>query len=80
MADLTTETVAKARICEKCGDELSWRECYNCEDGFVDHDCGEDCCCCLDPEPNVECDICNGNTGWYVCTTCSPVGDLDDFS
>lgn len=22
------------------------------------HDCGEDTCCCLDPEPNVPCDFC----------------------
>jgi len=63
----------------KCGDRLSWRECYNCNDGFTHHDCGEDCCCCLDPEDNVECDICNGNGGWYVCVSCSPGGELDDY-
>lgn len=24
------------------------------------HDCGEDCCSCLEPEPNVTCDVCDG--------------------
>jgi hypothetical protein len=44
-----------------------WRECWNCGgDLYVDHDCGEDTCCCLWPEDNVKCDICNGNGGWYL--------------
>lgn len=30
------------------------------------HDCGEDCCCCLDPEEITHyCDICGG-TGEFV--------------
>jgi len=57
------------KTCE-CGTELEWKECYNCEDGFSDHDCGEDCCCCLDPEPNVTCDICEGEGGWMACPLC----------
>ena len=44
-----------------------WIDCWNCdENGFVDHDCGEDSCCCLDPEPNVRCDICKGKGGWWA--------------
>lgn len=63
----------KIHTCEKCGWELSWRDCWNCdEDGFSDHDCGEDCCCCLHPEPNVRCDICNGESGWLACSMCYP--------
>lgn len=35
--------------------------CWQCGgDGYSCHDCGEDCCCCADPMPNVKCDICNG--------------------
>ena len=37
-----------AEVCTTCQNEKFWRECYNCEDGFSDHDCGEDCCCCLE--------------------------------
>jgi hypothetical protein len=58
------------RVC-KCGTHLEWRECYalDCEDGYY-HDCGEDCCCCLHPEPNVTCDICEGEGGWLACPLC----------
>lgn len=41
-----------------------WQECWNCSDGFTGHDCGEDCCACLEPEDNVICDICDGDGGW----------------
>lgn len=56
-------------MCPKCGCcEMVWEECEYCdEDGFVDHDCGEDCCCCADPEPNVTCDVCRGVGGFWVC-------------
>ena len=53
--------------CPHCGSSVSWVDCENCDDGFSGHECGEDCCCCLDPEPNVVCYICNGDGGWYVC-------------
>ena len=58
--------------CKKCGSCMFWRDCYNCEDGFSYHDCGEDCCCCFNPEPNVRCDICLGKTGWWQCMHCNP--------
>ena len=56
-------------VCERCGCcSQEWVECYNCDDdGMTDHDCGEDSCCCLEPWNNVQCDICNGKTGWYAC-------------
>ncbi len=42
-----------------------WIDCWNCGgEGYSDHDCGEDTCCCLHPEDNVVCDICHGNGGW----------------
>lgn len=56
--------------CDKCGAELEWMECYNCNEGFTHHDCGEDVCACLDPEDDVVCDICEGECGWYACPCC----------
>lgn len=55
--------------CRRCGccDEV-WEDCQNCGgDGLEGHDCGEDSCCCLSPEDNRQCDICDGDGGWYVC-------------
>jgi hypothetical protein len=47
--------------------------CWNCGgEGYSGHDCGEDCCCCLHPEDNVRCDICNGKGGWLICLGCHP--------
>jgi hypothetical protein len=44
--------------------------CYNCEDGLTgDIDCGEDCCACLNPEPDVICDVCGGIGYWFVEST-----------
>ena len=53
--------------CARCGSSCDYVECDNCDDGYSDHDCGEDCCCCAYPEPNVECDICRGHGGWQAC-------------
>lgn len=42
-----------------------WRECWQCGgEGLYGHDCGDDCCCCLNPEENMICDICDGEGGW----------------
>lgn len=40
-------------VCETCGGE-----------GVNGHDCGEDTCCCLQPEENVSCQTCDGEGGW----------------
>lgn len=53
----------------------TWEDCYNCEEGYSDHDCGEDTCCCLNPEPNVVCDVCDGKGGWWKCDRCGKCGD-----
>lgn len=46
--------------------EGEWTDCWNCGgSGYSHHDCGEDCCACLDPEPNVPCDVCGGKGGWF---------------
>jgi len=42
-----------------------WEECSNCGgEGIAGHDCGEDTCCCLRPEENMTCYICEGKGGW----------------
>lgn len=66
-------------ICPKCGREMDWEECWNCDEyGFSHHDCGEDSCCCLYPENNVVCDICDGKGGWYRCFHCHPEEQIGD--
>lgn len=48
-------------------DGRTWRECWDCGgEGVTYHDCGEDTCCCLDPQPNVRCETCEGARGWYL--------------
>lgn len=53
--------------CARCGSSMDYERCDQCEDGYSHHDCGEDCCPCLDPEPNVVCDQCDGDGGWHTC-------------
>ena len=53
--------------CPICGSIMEWVDCYNCEEGYSHHDCGEDCCCCAEPENNIPCDICRGEGGWMQC-------------
>lgn len=49
--------------CECCA--VEWEECWACAgDGYLGHDCGEDTCCCLDPEDNIVCDVCHGEGGY----------------
>lgn len=46
--------------CPVCGADMEWVDCwYGCDEGYF-HDCGEDCCCCLEPEPNQPCPECHG--------------------
>jgi hypothetical protein len=72
MTNLSADLVPENRVCGQHGHK-QWVDCYNCGgEGYSDHDCGEDCCCCLDPEPNVECDICEGDGGWWACFSCNP--------
>lgn len=55
--------------CPKCGHEAYERMC-GCDEGYDGHDCGEDVCCCLDPEENGVCDECEGH-GYHVwCRRC----------
>lgn len=64
--------------CEKHRSEKCWVDCWNCGgEGVSHHDCGEDCCACLNPEDNVCCDNCHGEGGYKLCVTCAP-GAFDD--
>lgn len=54
--------------CGRCGSSIAFEECPNCGgEGVTSHDCGEDCCCCADPEDNVPCDACKGDGTFAVC-------------
>ena len=54
-------------MCARCGSSCDWTDCEQCDGGYDGHDCGEDCCCCPFPEPNVLCDVCGGHGGWWGC-------------
>jgi len=54
--------------CEVCGCELERERCDQCGgEGYWGHDCGEDVCCCLDPEENERCERCDGEGSWWYC-------------
>jgi hypothetical protein len=54
--------------CAECGGDADRELCFKCDGQGVDgHECGEDCCVCLDPEDNVPCDVCDGEGGWWYC-------------
>lgn len=57
-------------LCQICGSETHWEDCWHCggEGGF--HDCGEDCCCCLDKEEIThDCQECHGDGGYLQCVS-----------
>lgn len=57
-------------ICDGNG----WVPCWNtCNEGYF-HDCGEDTCCCLDPEDDVPCEVCGGR-GVITCKAHDRPGD-----
>ncbi|MBI4714424.1 MAG: hypothetical protein HY760_00495 [Nitrospirae bacterium] len=56
--------------CSRCGCCSDvYEDCWKCGgEGLCGHDCGEDTCCCLDPdEDNVTCDACFGGGYHIVC-------------
>lgn len=57
----------RGRRCTICGSDTLWEACWNCEEGFSHHECGEDICFCPAPEPNVVCYICGGRGGLFFC-------------
>lgn len=54
------EPPEKCRCAEFAGEPDE--DCPNCGGtGYSYHNCGEDTCCCLEPEDNVVCDWCRGS-------------------
>lgn len=53
---------------EECGGN-GWIQCWDCGGAGGYHDCGDDCCPCLSPEPNVVCTTCSG-AGIWQCPAC----------
>jgi hypothetical protein len=57
-----------SKVCSRCGCcEVVAQECEQCDEGLDGHDCGEDCCCCEDPESNMPCEFCRGRGYFEVC-------------
>jgi hypothetical protein len=44
--------------------------CWHCEGEGGYHECGEDCCCCLDNEGGPD------DQDWYPCPECGGTGYL----
>lgn len=54
--------------CARCGSSVGHETCFECGgDGCSHHDCGDDSCCCHNPEKNVQCDTCEGEGRWWLC-------------
>jgi hypothetical protein len=56
-------------MCPRCGCcEIELIVCERCDGtGVFGHDCGEDCCCCVNPDENEPCYVCGGVGSWWVC-------------
>ena len=51
--------------CARCGSSCDWRECEECEDGFIDNYYDDDV---DDEEYGYEtCGNCEGYSGWWTC-------------
>lgn len=54
--------------CPICGAEMEVESCWACHGSGGFHDCGEDCCCCADPEEITHfCNECHGEGDYLVC-------------
>jgi hypothetical protein len=69
MPDLWAEQKCPFHTCPVCGNYMEWADCWACFGAGGHHDCGEDCCCCLDREEITrDCDECNGEGGYLECS------------
>jgi hypothetical protein len=56
--------------CARCGSSIIFEDCPECGgEGYSGHDCGEDSCCCADPEENIPCDMCYGSGTLARCSS-----------
>ena len=77
MAEKTLQE-QKIDACKRSGHFVEHVGCWRCGgDGVDGHDCGDDTCCCLHPEDNMVCDICEGAGGYEICFTCHPEDACD---
>lgn len=59
-------------VCQICGSYLEWEDCWQCHGDGGFHDCGEDCCMCIDKEEiTVDCEVCKGEGGYRICIAAS---------
>jgi hypothetical protein len=59
---------SNADHCQVCGCMLEPESCWQCLGAGGFHNCGEDTCCCLDPEALDDvCEECEGEGGYLVC-------------
>lgn len=70
MSDFDDYIEQDDEFCPVCGHETYTHQCGQCEDGLDGHDCGEDTCCCADPEENQRCDFCLGRGYFHWCRRC----------
>jgi hypothetical protein len=58
------------KYCCKCGEEMEWKECWNCggKGGRDWEDLQFEDPLWYSPDDFVECDECNGVGGFWICT------------
>lgn len=56
-------------FCPLCHECMEVEVCWHCLGAGGFHDCGEDCCCCLDPDDDLNegCPECGGHGEYLVC-------------
>lgn len=53
--------------CARCGSGVTSEDCWDCDGyGEREHDCGEDTCCCLEPD-GEPCERCRSTGQILVC-------------
>lgn len=50
--------------CARCGSSCEFRDCWNCDHGFVEEDIGDDAC---EEWIDVRCRECHGRSGSWHC-------------
>ena len=59
---MSDENSIAAKHAQDDGDDYQETvDCWDCGgEMYTHHNCGEDVCCCADPQPNVRCETCEG--------------------